>query len=61
METTLVPVMSNRAIFSYLQNRGQTGPIAAMGHSYGAVAALYAAAQSPDIAAVIADGAFISF
>jgi uncharacterized protein len=45
----------------YLQNRGQTGPIAAMGHSYGAVAALYATAQSPDIAAVIADGAFISF
>jgi pimeloyl-ACP methyl ester carboxylesterase len=45
----------------YLQNRGQTGPIAAMGHSYGAVAALYATAQSPDIAAVVADGAFISF
>ena len=45
----------------YLQNRGQPGPIAAMGHSYGAVAALYAAAQSPAIGAVIADGAFISF
>jgi uncharacterized protein len=45
----------------YLQNREQSGPIAAMGHSYGAVAALYAAAQSPDIAAVIADGALISF
>ena len=42
----------------YLQNRGQTGPIAAMGHSYGAVAALYATAQSPEIAAVIADGAY---
>jgi pimeloyl-ACP methyl ester carboxylesterase len=41
----------------YLRNRGQTGPIAAMGHSYRAVAALYATAQSPDIAAVIADGA----
>ena len=45
----------------YLQDRGPTGPIAAMGHSYGAVAALYAAAQSPDIAAVIADGACLSF
>ncbi|MGB2666620.1 MAG: alpha/beta fold hydrolase [Candidatus Acidiferrum sp.] len=45
----------------YLQKRGETGPIAAMGHSYGAVAALYATAQSPDIIAVIADGAFISF
>jgi pimeloyl-ACP methyl ester carboxylesterase len=45
----------------YLKNRGQTGPFAALGHSYGAVAALYAAAQSPDLAAVIADGAFISF
>jgi pimeloyl-ACP methyl ester carboxylesterase len=32
-----------------------------MGHSYGAVAALYAAADSPDLAAVVADGAFISF
>jgi pimeloyl-ACP methyl ester carboxylesterase len=45
----------------YLRNRGQTGPIAAMGHSDGAVAALYATAQSPDIVAVIADGAFVSF
>lgn len=32
-----------------------------MGHSYGAVAALYAAAQSSDVAAVISDSAFISF
>ena len=46
---------------NYLRSRGQTGPFAAMGHSYGGVAALYAAAQSPDFAAVIADGAFISF
>ena len=45
----------------YLQDRGEPGQIAIMGHSYGAVAALYAATQSPDIAAVIADGAFISF
>lgn len=45
----------------YLKNRGQNGPFVAMGHSYGAVAALYAAAQSPDFVAVVADGAFISF
>jgi uncharacterized protein len=45
----------------FLKVRGQTGPFTAMGHSYGAVAALYAAAQSRDISAVIADGAFISF
>ena len=47
---------------SYLRHsRHITGPIVAFGHSYGAVACLYAAAESPDIAAVIADGAFISF
>jgi uncharacterized protein len=46
---------------SSLRKRGQKGPIVAMGHSYGAVASLYAAAQSQDIAAVIADGAYISF
>lgn len=45
----------------FLHNRGQSGPIAVMGHSYGAVAALYAAAQSMELHAVIADGAFISF
>ena len=45
----------------YLRHRGQSGPFAAMGHSYGAVASLYAAAESLDFAAVIADGAFISF
>ena len=45
----------------FLRSRGQVGPVAAMGHSYGAVAALYAAADSPDLAAVVADGAFISF
>jgi uncharacterized protein len=46
---------------SYLRKRGQQGPIIVMGHSYGAVAALYAAARSKDIAAVIADSAYISF
>jgi pimeloyl-ACP methyl ester carboxylesterase len=45
----------------FLKDHGQTGPFFAMGHSYGAVAALYAAAQSRDIAAVVADSAFISF
>jgi uncharacterized protein len=37
------------------------GPIVAFGHSYGAVACIFAAADSQDIAAVISDGAFISF
>jgi uncharacterized protein len=46
---------------SYLRRRGQKGPIVVMGHSYGAVAALYAASQSEGIAAVIADSAYISF
>lgn len=45
----------------YLRARGIAGPIAAMGHSYGAVAALYSAAHTPDIAAVICDSGFISF
>lgn len=47
---------------SYLRRaRHLRGPIVLFGHSYGAVAALYAASQSSDISAVIADGAFISF
>ncbi|HTZ46727.1 MAG TPA: alpha/beta hydrolase [Verrucomicrobiae bacterium] len=47
---------------AYLRHsRGYNGPIAVFGHSYGAVAALYAAAHSPNIAAVISDSAFISF
>jgi fermentation-respiration switch protein FrsA (DUF1100 family) len=47
---------------SFLRHsRGYSGPIAVFGHSYGAVAALYAAAHSPNIAAVISDSAFISF
>jgi pimeloyl-ACP methyl ester carboxylesterase len=40
--------------------RGGRGPFVALGHSSGAVASLQAAARSPEIAAVIADGAFIS-
>jgi uncharacterized protein len=39
---------------------GAQGPFVALGHSSGAVASLQAAARSPEIAAVIADGAFIS-
>ena len=47
---------------SYLRHsRDYPGPIAVFGHSYGAVAALYAAAHSPNIAAVVSDSAFISF
>jgi len=44
----------------YLRARGEGTPIAVLGHSYGAVAALHAAAQSSEIAAVISDGAFAS-
>jgi len=47
---------------SYLrQTRHQPGPIAVLGHSYGAVAALYAASLSRQITAVVADSAYISF
>jgi uncharacterized protein len=45
----------------YLKSRGASPPFIAMGHSYGAVAVLWAAARSPEIAAVIADSAYISF
>jgi len=45
---------------AYTRDRGERGPIILLGHSSGAVASLHAAAQSVDIAAVIADGAFIS-
>jgi pimeloyl-ACP methyl ester carboxylesterase len=45
----------------YLQTRGQQAPFFLMGHSYGAVASLYAAGDSPRISAVIADSAYISF
>jgi uncharacterized protein len=46
---------------TYLRKRRVQAPIVTMGHSYGAVAALFAAAQSQDVAAVISDGAFISY
>ena len=42
------------------KQRGQLGPFIALGHSYGARASLWAAAQSKYISAVIADSAFIS-
>lgn len=42
------------------RRRGAPGPFVALGHSSGAVASLQAAARSSEIAAVIADGAFIS-
>jgi pimeloyl-ACP methyl ester carboxylesterase len=45
---------------AYLRKRGEKGPIAVLGFSYGAVAGLHAAAQCSDIRAVIADSAFIS-
>ncbi|MBI5710376.1 MAG: alpha/beta fold hydrolase, partial [Candidatus Eisenbacteria bacterium] len=43
----------------WLERRGARGPVVLLGHSYGAVAVLHAAAQSPRVAAVIADAAFI--
>jgi pimeloyl-ACP methyl ester carboxylesterase len=43
-----------------VRSRGERGPIVAFGFSYGAVAALHAAAQCADIDAVIADSAFIT-
>jgi uncharacterized protein len=45
---------------AYLRSRGASGPIVAFGYSYGAVAALHAAAQCADVDAVVADSAFIS-
>ena len=45
---------------AYLREHQEKGPIFVLGFSYGAVAALHAAAQSSDISAVIADSAFIS-
>ncbi len=44
----------------YLRERGERAPIAVLGFSYGGVAALHAAARSPEIAAVISDSAFAS-
>jgi pimeloyl-ACP methyl ester carboxylesterase len=45
---------------AHLRERREKGPIVVLGFSYGAVAALHAAAQCSDISAVIADSAFIS-
>lgn len=42
---------------AYLRSRGESGPIVAFGYSYGAVAALHAAAQCADVDAVVADSA----
>lgn len=42
------------------RRRGARAPFVILGHSTGADAALRAAARSPEIAAVIADGAFVS-
>jgi pimeloyl-ACP methyl ester carboxylesterase len=42
----------------YVRGRGEKGAIAVLGLSYGAAAALLAAAESPEIAAVIIDGAY---
>jgi pimeloyl-ACP methyl ester carboxylesterase len=44
----------------HIRARGERGPIVVLGYSYGAVAALHAAARCPDITAVIADSAFIT-
>jgi pimeloyl-ACP methyl ester carboxylesterase len=45
----------------YLEARGAPRPFFALGHSYGGVAVLWSAAESPDISAVISDSAYISF
>ena len=44
----------------YVRSRGEGGPIALLGVSYGAVACLLTAAESPEIRAVVSDGAFTS-
>ncbi len=48
------------AAVSYVRRRGGRTPIAVLGRSYGAVAALRAAVDSPEIAAVISDSGFSS-
>lgn len=45
---------------AHLRGRGQSGPLGVLGYSYGAVAALHAAARCADVNAVIADSAFKS-
>ena len=42
----------------FIRSRGNTEPVALLGVSYGAAASLIAAAESPEIAAVISDSAF---
>jgi pimeloyl-ACP methyl ester carboxylesterase len=42
----------------YIRSRGDNEPVAVLGVSYGAVASLIAAAESPEIAAVMADGGY---
>ncbi len=44
----------------YVRSRGNNRPIVLLGVSYGAAAVLIAAADSPEISAVIADGAFLT-
>jgi len=45
---------------TYLRQQGERKPIVVLGHSYGAVAVLHAAAADPSLAAVIADSPFLS-
>jgi pimeloyl-ACP methyl ester carboxylesterase len=45
---------------NFLRRRIELGPLAVPGHSYRAVAALHAAAQSSEVAAVISDSAFMA-
>jgi pimeloyl-ACP methyl ester carboxylesterase len=42
----------------FVRSRGERGPIALLGISYGAVACLFCAAESTEVGAVVADGAF---
>jgi fermentation-respiration switch protein FrsA (DUF1100 family) len=44
----------------YVRSRGERGPIALMGVCVGGVASLFAAAESPEVQAVVSDSAFPS-
>src|SRR5271163_4064939 len=44
----------------YIRSRGNNEPVALLGVSYGAAASLIAAAESPEIAAVISDSSFLT-
>jgi len=44
----------------YVRSRGERGPIALMGVCLGGVASIFAAAESPEVGAVISDSAFPS-